>query len=348
MKKRLNEYLQDMDSLHYTQEQKNQLASAAIHAAELEEQQHNRMHRPVRRMVLVIAAALAILIGTASATGTLKNLAEIFSPVLGSSEDQIEIMGAMGQPIGVSDTDNGITITADGVIGDKYNACIVYTISWDEENTIPLPDNWQQNADTYMMFEFDDINLRDTQGSSFGTAWFTDNDPTDNAIQYCRTISGDAELLLGKVTATFENLQYRSTDISEPDTIFEGDWELQFDINYEDSSISLDSEKVFPYKGTHVTISNAIISPIGVHIEIKVDTPSWDSEDLNNIPLKLTKTDGTVLDLTQKCGYYCWTSDDLIEFIMGKGGTFDEIIPLDEIESVTVGNVTYPVPHTAS
>lgn len=345
MKKRLNEYLQDMDSLHYTQEQKTRLASAAIHAAEMEELQQNRTHRPVRRMVLVIASALAILIGTASATGTLKSLAEIFSPVLGSSEEQVEFMGTMGQPIGVSDTNNGITITADGVIGDKYNACIVYTISWDEENTIPLPDDWQQNADTYMMFESDDVDLRDTQGASFGTAWFTDNDPTDNAIQYCRTISGDTELLLGSVTATFENLQYLSTDTSEPAAVFEGDWKLRFDVNYKDSSVSLDSEKVFPYKGMNVTISNAIVSPIGIHIEIKVDTPSWDSEDLNNIPLKLTKTDGTVLDLTQKCGYYCWTSDDLTEFIMGKGGTFDEIIPLDDMATLTIGDITYDIPH---
>lgn len=359
MKKRLNEYLQDMDSLHYTQEQKNQLASAAIHAAELEEQQHNRMHRPVRRMVLVIAAALAILIGTASATGTLKNLAEIFSPVLGSSEDQIEIMGAMGQPIGVSDTDNGITITADGVIGDKYNACIVYTISWDEENTIPLPDNWQQNADTYMMFEFDDINLRDTQGSSFGTAWFTDNDPTDNAIQYCRTISGDAELLLGKVTATFENLQYRSTDISEPDTIFEGDWELEFNVNYTNSAVSLDKEQTFSYDGLEgaiVTVKNVTVSPLGIHAEFELPSDIWENsykksysvdDKLNEIPVTLTKTDGTVLELTDKCGFglFIWRSDGLTERIMGKGGTFDEIIPLDDMATLTIGDITYDIPH---
>lgn len=344
MRNRFENYWKDMDSLHYTQEQKSRLASVAALAAEQAEQQNSKKRRPMRRIALVMAAALAILIGTASATGALKSLAEIFSPVLGSSEEQIELMGVMGQSIGVSDTDNGITITADGIIGDKYNACVVYTISWDDSKNIPLQNNWQKNQATNLMFEFDDTDLRDTQGASFGTAWFTDNDPTDNEIQYCRTISGDAELLLGKVTATFENLQYVS-DSTEPNTIFEGNWKLQFDANYKDSSVSLNSGKIFPYKGTNVTISNAIISPIGIHIEIKVDTPSWDSEDLNNIPLKLTKTNGTVLDLTEKCGYYCWTSDDLTEVIMGKGGTFDEIIPLDDMATLTIGDITYDIPH---
>ena len=345
MRNRFEDYWQDMDSLHYTQEQKKRLASAAIHAAELEQQQQSRKRRPVRRTVLAMAAVFAIFIGTASATGVLKSLTEIFSPVLGSSEKQIELMGVMGQAIGASDTNNGVTITADGIIGDKYNACIVYSISWDGEDTIPLSDDWEENPDTYLMFEFDDVDLRDTQGASFGTSWFIDNDPTDNEIQYCRTISGDTELLLGKVTATFKNLQYVSTDRTESNTVFEGNWKLQFDANYEDSSVPLDSGKVFPYKGMNVTISNAIISPIGIHIETKVDTPSWDSEDLNNIPIKLIKTDGTVLDLTETCGYYCWTSDDHTEVIMGRGGTFDEIIPLDEIKSVIIGNVTYTVPH---
>ncbi|MDO4174614.1 MAG: DUF4179 domain-containing protein [Eubacteriales bacterium] len=346
MKKHWNDYAQDMDSLHYTQEQKVRLASAAVHAAELEARQQRRTRRPVRRTILVIAAALAIVIGTASATGALKTLTEIFSPVLGSSEEQIELMGAMGQSIGVSDTQNGVTITADGMIGDKYNACIVYTISWDDSMDVPLPQDWQNNPSGYLMFESDDTDLHDTQGASFGTAWFTDNDPTDNAIQYCRTISGDEELLYGNVTATFENLQYTPADTNEPDTILEGSWKLQFDVHYEDSSLSLESGKSFSYEGMQVTVTNASISPIGIHVEINVDTPSWDSYDLDNIPLKLTKTDGTVLDLTEKCGYYCWTSDDHTETVMGKGGAFDEIIPLDDMATLTIGDLTYDIPHT--
>lgn len=346
MKRHWNDYAQDMDSLHYTQEQKVRLASAAVHTAELEARQQRRTRRPARRTILVIAAALAIVIGTASATGALKTLAEIFSPVLGSSEEQIELMGAMGQSIGVSDTHNGVTITADGIIGDKYNACVVFTIAWDDAEDFPLPQDVQKNPVPGLTFEFDDVDLRDAQGSSFGSAWFVDNDPTDHEIQYCRTISGDVELLLGKATATFENLRYTPEDVSEPDTVFEGTWKLRFDVNYPDSSVALESGKSFAYKGMQVTVNNASISPIGIHVELSVDTPSWDTEDLNSIPLQLTKTDGTVLDLTEKCGYYCWTSDDHTGTVMGKGGAFDEIIPLDDIATLTIGDLTYDIPHT--
>ncbi|MCD8356811.1 MAG: DUF4179 domain-containing protein [Clostridia bacterium] len=355
MKKHLNKYWQDMDSLHYTQEQKSRLASAAIHIAEMEEQQQTRKRRPMRRIALVMAAALAILIGTASATGALKSLAEIFSPVWGSSEEQIELMGAMGQAIGVSDTDNGITITADGVIGDKYNTCIVYTIAWDNNKDFPLPEDWQENPDTHLLnFVSDDIDLSASHGLS-GMTWFTDHDPTDNEIQYCQTFSGDIELPLGNTTATFENLQYMSTNNAEPAIVFEGNWKLNFDIDYLDSSISLGKEQSFSYDGLNdekVTVKDVTLSPVGIHIGYELPSDILEKtyhesysvdERMSEIPITLTKTDGTVLNLTKQCGYTVWR--DQAERVRSKSGTFNEIIPLDDMATLTIGDISYDIPH---
>ena len=57
---------------------------------------------------------------------------EVFSPLFGGAPAQTEIIDKIGYPVGASDTDNGVTVTADAVMGDAYNAVIVYTISRDD------------------------------------------------------------------------------------------------------------------------------------------------------------------------------------------------------------------------
>ena len=43
----------------------------------------------------------------------LKSAAEAFAPIFGGSAAQTEIIDKIGYPIGASDTDHGVTITAD-------------------------------------------------------------------------------------------------------------------------------------------------------------------------------------------------------------------------------------------
>ncbi|CAN4051462.1 Transcriptional regulator XRE family, partial [Dysosmobacter welbionis] len=70
--------------------------------------------RPVRRIALIAAAAVLVLaVGTAGATGILRSAAEVFSPLFGGAPAQTEIIDKIGYPVGASDTDNGVTVTAD-------------------------------------------------------------------------------------------------------------------------------------------------------------------------------------------------------------------------------------------
>ena len=65
---------------------------------------------------------------------------ETFLEVFGGSAAQTEIIDKIGYPVGASDTDNGVTVTADAVMGDAYNAVIVYTISRDDGTRL-LPED---------------------------------------------------------------------------------------------------------------------------------------------------------------------------------------------------------------
>ena len=81
------------------------------------------------------ADTLVLAVGS-SAAGLLPEPIDVFSPIFGGAVAQTEIIDKIGHPIGASDSDNGITISADAIMGDQYNAVIVYTISRDDGERI--------------------------------------------------------------------------------------------------------------------------------------------------------------------------------------------------------------------
>ena len=113
------EYKTAMDALRYTDEQKALLAEHAVQAAR---KAQARSHRPLLRTALIAACLTAALAVTAGATGILKSAGEAFAPIFGGSAAQTEIIDKIGYPIGASDTAGGVTITADAILGDAYNA----------------------------------------------------------------------------------------------------------------------------------------------------------------------------------------------------------------------------------
>jgi hypothetical protein len=132
------EYKDAMNALHYTDEQKALLAAQAVQAVQSAHRAERRARRPLLRTALIAACLTAALAVTAGATGVLKSAAEAFAPIFGGSAAQTEIIDKIGYPVGASDTAGGVTITADAVLGDQYNAAIVFTITRDD-GTALLP-----------------------------------------------------------------------------------------------------------------------------------------------------------------------------------------------------------------
>lgn len=376
MNRRMDEYTKELASLQYTQEQKNRLAAVTVQLVQQDAAQTVRHRRPIRRTLLITAAICALLIGTASATGALKTLSEWFSPIFGaSSEQQTDIINEIGTPIGVSDTDNGITLTAEAVILDKYNLCVAYTMSWEDDNAIDLPD-WKlakpdfntPGAKKYLLFETP-INLLDTTSGYSLNYWFEDADSNDNQIEYYEIYSGDGTsgaLTAGELTVDLENLQAVTVDEdgnTTHNTIAAGHWQLTFDAASEkDRSVSLDHvERNFEAADFPITVKDITVSPIAVHIgcefqselftvyDIEKDTEELEnqraekSEQLQQIPVILTKTDGTTIDLTNGTGFSISTDDTTVHLV--KGGILDQITPIEDMQSISIGDITYEIPH---
>lgn len=338
------EYRNELDGLRFTPEQKAALAARAVQAA------RGRKRRPVWRTALIAATLAAALLVGAGATGILQSAAEAFAPIFGGAAAQTEVIDSIGRPIGASATDNGITITADAIIGDEYNACIVYTIRR-EDGAPLLPEGVEPNQ--LLLGGFGGASWG--RGGSAGSAYMTDSDPTDNAIQYVETVSSETPINRGVATAQFQDLHYAGSN-GEPVLLAEGDWNFRFEVDYEDTSVSMGGGETFAQEGLTFTVDEVSVSSVAYRVAYTVDSEvQWSNsgsgrqneEDsrqvqryLENVAILLTKTDGTVIDLSNAGGSL---RPENGVTACTKSNVLDEIIPMDEMASISVGGVTYPI-----
>ena len=256
------EYQESLNSLHFTEEEK---AAIARRAAEAARKQTRPARRPVRRIALIAAAAVLVLaVGTAGATGILRSAAEVFSPLFGGAPAQTEIIDKIGYPVGASDTDNGVTVTADAVMGDAYNAVIVYTISRDDGTRL-LP----EDITGEMLLVHGNGTDLSILGGSHGSSYFVVEDPAASSIQMVETVSADKPINDCTATGVFENLYKWDEEAGEAVPIIEGKWRLKFEMTYEDSSVTLSGGETFTQDGMTFTIDSITLSPVAYKVDYR-------------------------------------------------------------------------------
>ena len=196
------EYQEALNGLHFTDEQKAAIARRAAEAAARQTRTARRSRRrPIRRTVLIAACLVLALTATAGATGVLKSAVEVFAPLFGGAPAQTEIIDKIGYPVGASDTDNGVTVTADAVMGDAYNAVIVYTISRDDGTRL-LPEDISGD----MLLVHGNGTDLSVWGGTHGGSYFVVEDPAASSIQMVETLSSDRPINDCTATGTFENI----------------------------------------------------------------------------------------------------------------------------------------------
>lgn len=345
------EYASAMERLSYTTEQKAELARRVSQAAGTQRKVHRRIPG---RAVLVAAALTAALAVTAGASGVLKSAVEVFSPIFGGSAAQTEIIDQIGYPIGASATDNGITITADAILGDAYNAAIVFTISRDD-GTALLPEEARGAMLTAPGIGGADLNI---QGGCHGSSYFLVDDPAGSSIQMVQTLSSDVPINDCTATAEFDNICRWDEETGESIPVLEGHWKFRFDVQYEDASRTLGSGETFTQDGMTFTINSIQISPVAVKVNYTVDEElQWSQAEngqvsqeeteqerrFENVEILLTLTDGTVLDLAES-GFGGSVAPGDGVTVCSRDMVFSQIIPMEDMASISVGGVTFPIP----
>ena len=355
------EYTEAMAGLQFSDEAKARMVQNLLDAQEkaadnVVAMPRGRKRRLPRIAAVGVAAAVVLPVG-ASATGVLKTASEAFQGVFGPTADT-EIIDQIGRPVGASDTSGGVTVTADAIIGDKYHYAITYSIVKDDGTAFDIDlTNTVGNGVLPLTFEESDCTLSGYLGGTHGGSYFFDADPADNAIQYVETREiSNGEVRGHTVRAKFKDLCVYDDEMNRV-LLAEGDWSFKFNLDFEDTSVSLPAGQTFDLNGMTATIDEITLSPLALRVDYTVDSEvQWDenaqsgkqsdhdSEQMNryfeSVQILVNKADGTSLDLSLAGGSI---SPEGGKTICQKGEIFSEIIPLEDIVSVTVQGIDIPV-----
>lgn len=348
-------YNSALDELRFSDEAKSRMVNRLMAAAEQPEQPVaiHRVRRFPRIAAVGVAAALVLSIG-AGATRVFKSAERRICRAYSVRQQTPKSLTRLAGPIGASDTSNGVTVTADAILFDGYNYLISYTLEKEDGSAFDCT----KNPDTGLLNVYwnrADSNIGLNAQGAIGSSYFYDENPNDNAIQYVETMSytdavttgGTAKIMLGDLTAVTDNG-------AETKTIADGTWHLKFKLEADNSAVELPAGQSIQVGGKTATINKVLLSPIGYNFVYTVDGKApfenaesgqepashRDTWDAFSAKLLINKKDGTVIDVPGN-GSSMDPHDG--KTVCTRQGTFDTILPLDEVASVTIGDTTIPV-----
>lgn len=347
-----NEYTNAMSGLRFSDEAKARMVQRLLDAQEQAADNvvslpRARKRRWPRIAAVSVAAAVVLTVG-ASATGVLKTAGEAFAGVFGPTADT-EVIDKIGRPVGASDTSGGVTVTADAILFDGYNYMLAFSVAKDDGTPFDVETIPDTNGKLDLFWDrwSSDIGLNTSGGH--GGSYFYDEDPEDAAIQYVETMSYDEAVKTGgTVKMMFGDL--RNMD----ETIAEGTWNLKFKLEAGDLSTELPAGQTFALNGMNATIDKLVISPIGYYLRYTVDEEAdfgqaqsgreteQQERELSrfDVPRTLRCKDGTETDLMTGGGSMKQKDGNTI---CVRADVFGAVIPLEDIESITVQGIEIPV-----
>lgn len=317
---------------------------------------------PVRTVarIAAVTAVLAIVIGgagTAMATGVLPLPSDMLSDIFDGPASQTEIIDRIGRPVGASCSNNGVTVTADAIMGDKDMVTIAYTLTFDDPAALKKLSEPGENGT--IAGSVDGNVYVDGEHGGQGQSWLIDKNPNDSSIQYFAQFSVESPGLMGRTVRTHINslvVPRAGKELPEYKKILTGPWDLKFQLNYEDTSVTIPAPKSVNFNGTKATIQEATVSCVGVSVRYNIDRSiehdnnsgkmSQNMEEsmdaVGNIPLIVTFKDGHVEDATSHRGYFANKLDNGTTDVH-KTWPFSQVCDTDKIASVQIGDTVIPM-----
>lgn len=317
---------------------------------------------PVRTVarIAAVTAVLAIVIGgagAAMATGVLPLPSDMLSDIFDGPASQTEIIDRIGRPVGASCSNNGVTVTADAIMGDKDMVTIAYTLTFDDPAALKKLSEPGENGT--IAGSVDGNVYVDGEHGGQGQSWLIDKNPNDSSIQYFAQFSVESPGLMGRTVRTHINslvVPRAGKELPEYKKILTGPWDLKFQLNYEDTSVTIPAPKSVNFNGTKATIQEATVSCVGVSVRYNIDRSiehdnnsgkmSQNMEEsmdaVGNIPLIVTFKDGHVEDATSHSGYFANKLDNGTTDVH-KTWPFSQVCDTDKIASVQIGDTVIPM-----
>lgn len=369
-----NDYRHALEHISFTDNAKQHMANSiaqSVASSDAATAQSNfngtrrkpRIARHPARTVARIAAVTAVLAiviggaGTAMATGVLPLPSDMLSDIFDGPASQTEIIDRIGRPVGASCSNNGVTVTADAIMGDKDMVTIAYTLTFDDPAALKKLSEPGENGT--IAGSVDGNVYVDGEHGGQGQSWLIDKNPNDSSIQYFAQFSVESPGLMGRTVRTHINslvVPRAGKELPEYKKILTGPWDLKFQLNYEDTSVTIPAPKSVNFNGTKATIQEATVSCVGVSVRYNIDRSikhdnnsgkmSQNMEEsmdaVGNIPLIVTFKDGHVEDATSHSGYFANKLDNGTTDVH-KTWPFSQVCDTDKIASVQIGDTVIPM-----
>ncbi len=333
-------YREQYDELRFSPQEKQEMVESLLATAP---ETHRRVSHK-KRLHVLIAAVIAAALCAACASGALRSASEVFANLFGSSQEQASLLEQLGTPLGVSCTQDGLTITADAILADEYTYAILYSIQREDGTSLRADSRGESVS-------FQEYTMQCPQKAQRTSSTLRpyDEDTSDQAVQYLEICQMDQPLQAGRMTAVFraamiDEVQADGTIRTVP--LGDGPWELRFDFTPKASSIDLPTGQQFQVDGLDCTLTRVSLSPLSLHVEYTVDAAEVPDENafLQALPVSLTKTDGTVSCVQKDAVSGLRSSSDGDQMQGRKDLVFSEITPMDSVKSITIGDLTVEVP----
>ncbi len=347
MSKHQYEYRKAMDSIHVSREWEDDMIQKILNA---EKSQKKRIHRAHRLGLAAVAAAACLTIGAGAAEAATGIVSDIFAPLLGTAHT--EIIDNIGYPVNASDSAGGVTVTADAVIGDNSSVCVIFSMTKDDGTP------WTEVPDSsYLVFEDSTFDFSITDAGdgvlgAHGSSWFISDDPENRVIRFVEQCTIEDGMPSGHAKETLKNLCIWDEASQSTKTLVKGKWTLRFDLDFEDTSKQFPSGQAVEFLGEPAVITELMFSPISFSVTVeqnRTEYPLMDdkkyldgtSEAMDQLDIVLNLKDGREIDL----GYWAGGSygADEGKSVFTKSSMFNEVIPLEDMESVTVCGTEIPL-----
>lgn len=345
----MRQYKDALDALRFAEEEQDMLIQRLKQAAQTAQKPKKRRHP--RKVICIAAVAACVLTFTAAAGAVVgffadpeagrTHLAEFFQMSGGDVETDTGFVAS-----GVSDTDHGVTISLDGMYADEQT---IYTIfSAVKEDGTPFINISEHPNTDFLTFKKYDIR---TDGEwTFGSGIPESADDMTQFFFQIELDMSDIDQWQGKtVRFTFSDIisYMQEGNYAGPDqTLVKGDWVLEVPLESTDTAVYAQAGQVIPYGNLNVTIDSIAFTPAFYHLEWHYDKEMTFDDDLNlyldGVPDEYDNqyyTEGSSPILTLKDG----TTYDLWQIGHSNIGLLPKIIPLEEMESITIFGQTIPL-----
>ena len=310
----------------------------------------NKVRSARPRWAAAVAAAVLVLtlaVGAGAAGGHIPVLGDLFSPAFYGYEEgagpDAELLEKIGQPVGVSVERQGVTVTVQSILRDRYTLTAVLSV---HKKGIE-----HESA----LFDWNQLVINDTRVLKGGSGALKYGVRGDDAIDYIITWQEQEPIPDGKMELILENLTVKPYEMFGmlPEKHINDTWSVAFEAHTEDLSWELPAGQQITVNGQEVVLDEIVLSPLSFVMKLTgLGMEGWDGPDFT-----ITLKDGTELfspsyHFNERYKEDGSVDDGSISGSMGNwepGGryyyaaTFSRPVPLEDVASVVIEGQEIPL-----